>query len=304
MIGIDVPLSVLLSLTVASLACYAALELAGSVRGAGTRAGVGDMGPPAVAPAGHRLAAGRHRDRRRHLGWPMLRALPGRIGLDARWLVTAAAVACPLALAGMLLLGRRAGRLTRALQQARLQLQYLGTHDMLTGLPNRQQLAEQIAIRGQPHRPGHRGAHRRRARRHAVRAGLDNFRAINDSLGHAVGDDVLKACAQRCADGARGRRGSAPGGDQFGVLMHSRPGRLEAAAIATALRQCSAATRWCTMCACGSAPAWASPCARPTGAMPNRCCWPPMPPCSMPSAPAATRTASSRSACMPTRRAP
>ncbi|AOY99250.1 hypothetical protein BKK81_08240 [Cupriavidus sp. USMAHM13] len=240
MIGIDVPLSVLLSLTVASLACYAALELAGSVRGAGTRrAGWATW----VRLPSRRLAIalllGGTVTGAWHLGWPMLRALPGRIGLDARWLVTAAAVACPLALAGMLLLGRRARRLTRALQQARLQLQYLGTHDMLTGLPNRQQLAEQIAIR-LASRIGQ-AIEARTGAGHAATLfvlGLDNFRAINDSLGHAVGDDVLKACAQRLREMAHeGDVVARLGGDQFGVLMHSRPGRLEAAAIATALRQ-------------------------------------------------------------------
>ncbi|HEY2141893.1 MAG TPA: EAL domain-containing protein [Solirubrobacteraceae bacterium] len=92
------------------------------------------------------------------------------------------------------------------------ELAFLATHDALTGLPNRTLILdriEQMLVR---------------ARRHqtpvaALFIDLDNFKTINDTLGHGVGDELLKAVAARLdgvvrATDALGRLG----GDEFVVI--------------------------------------------------------------------------------------
>ncbi|HTB70886.1 MAG TPA: EAL domain-containing protein [Solirubrobacteraceae bacterium] len=92
------------------------------------------------------------------------------------------------------------------------ELTFLATHDTLTGLPNRKLIldrAEQLLAR---------------SRRHgtpvaAVFIDLDNFKLINDTLGHSSGDELLCAVAARLQGAIRetdtlGRLG----GDEFVVL--------------------------------------------------------------------------------------
>ena len=92
------------------------------------------------------------------------------------------------------------------------QLTYMATHDQLTGLPNRTLVldrAEQMLGRSR----------RRQLNVAALHVNLDNFTAINDTLGHAAGDELLRAIAARL-DGlvrdtdALGRLG----GDEFVVV--------------------------------------------------------------------------------------
>jgi diguanylate cyclase (GGDEF)-like protein/PAS domain S-box-containing protein len=100
-------------------------------------------------------------------------------------------------------------------EQATRQLEYLSNYDTLTGLPNRVLFQDRLihAI-AQPLRQGRLLA--------LLFLDLDHFKAINDTLGHGVGDLVLKAVAQRlqvCV-GANGTL-SRLSGDQFGVLLDS-----------------------------------------------------------------------------------
>jgi len=92
------------------------------------------------------------------------------------------------------------------------ELAFMATHDALTGLPNRTLMID----RGQQMLE--------RARRHkssvaALLIDMDNFKNINDTLGHAAGDDLLRAVAARFesvirASDAFGRIGA----DEFAVV--------------------------------------------------------------------------------------
>ncbi|MBO0160208.1 diguanylate cyclase domain-containing protein, partial [Vibrio parahaemolyticus] len=62
---------------------------------------------------------------------------------------------------------------------------------------------------------------------------LDNFKAINDSMGHAAGDKLLVAAAERIQDCLRNTDTAARlGGDEFAILIESVHRNDEAVVIA------------------------------------------------------------------------
>jgi diguanylate cyclase (GGDEF)-like protein/PAS domain S-box-containing protein len=93
------------------------------------------------------------------------------------------------------------------------QLRYLADHDPLTGLLNRRGF--DLALR----------VHENHCRRYGARGALvlidlDNFKLINDQLGHSVGDEVLVAVAQCLRQRLRaGDLIGRLGGDEFAVLL-------------------------------------------------------------------------------------
>lgn len=103
------------------------------------------------------------------------------------------------------------------LRKNREELEYLATHDALTGIPNRTLLFDRLehAIAS---------VLRRKAMGAVLFIDLDNFKEINDNYGHQVGDDVLKEVAERLKDSIRssdtvGRFG----GDEFVLIIeHDR----------------------------------------------------------------------------------
>ena len=100
-------------------------------------------------------------------------------------------------------------------KRAEEQLRHLAYHDPLTGLPNRS-LFQILVSRALAHsqRAGQRGA--------VLFVDLDRFKNVNDSLGHAVGDQLLKAVAARLAGCLRHSDTVARiGGDECTVLMEA-----------------------------------------------------------------------------------
>ena len=100
-----------------------------------------------------------------------------------------------------------------ALKQAEEQLRHMALHDVLTGLPNRRLLAESLEgalARAQRH--GHRLA--------LLFLDLDRFKLVNDTLGHAAGDELLGEVARRLRAAVRQEDLIARlGGDEFTVVL-------------------------------------------------------------------------------------
>ncbi|SDM89561.1 PAS domain S-box-containing protein/diguanylate cyclase (GGDEF) domain-containing protein [Geoalkalibacter ferrihydriticus] len=93
------------------------------------------------------------------------------------------------------------------------QLEYLATHDELTGLANRALLHDRLS-------QAIRFAHRSQRLVAILLLDIDRFKVINDSLGHGVGDELLRAVAQRLQEAVRETDTVARlGGDEFVVLL-------------------------------------------------------------------------------------
>lgn len=115
------------------------------------------------------------------------------------------------------------------LKQAEAALSHQALHDPLTGLPNRLLVTdrlEQLLAR----------AERRRSRTAVALVDLDRFKVINDGIGHAVGDTVLVAVAERLrsAGGPNDTIGRF-GGDEFVALREDVVGTWEAERFGEAL---------------------------------------------------------------------
>jgi diguanylate cyclase (GGDEF)-like protein/PAS domain S-box-containing protein len=122
------------------------------------------------------------------------------------------------------------GREITELRRAERELEYLASHDALTGLPNRHRL--QLELRQQID--------------NAIRTGgtlallyldLDGFKAANDRSGHLAGDGILRDVAQRLQQGLRQSDLVARvGGDEFVVLLPGCRGQAAARIVAEGLR--------------------------------------------------------------------
>ena len=101
-------------------------------------------------------------------------------------------------------------------ERRRLQdrLRYEAEHDPLTGLPNRTVFFEELEA-GLAEPDGVLGV---------CYLDIDSFKAINDTLGHDVGDALLRAMADRLAAELDGHLVARMGGDEFVVLVRSAPG--------------------------------------------------------------------------------
>ncbi len=111
-------------------------------------------------------------------------------------------------------------------------LEYLATHDDLTGLPNRQMFNYTLAL----------ALERAKREQHADHVGgqvavmlldLDNFKQVNDTYGHIQGDKLLSAVAGRLQSCMRKSDTVARmGGDEFTLVIENMAGSLHSAATA------------------------------------------------------------------------
>ena len=108
-------------------------------------------------------------------------------------------------------------------------VRYLAHHDALTGLPNRMMMMERLE-----HALAH--AHRQNQMLAVMFIDIDRFKSINDSLGHAQGDELLKIVAQRLTAGVREDDTVARlGGDEFIVILEVVAGLEDAVVVAEKL---------------------------------------------------------------------
>ncbi|HEU5083084.1 MAG TPA: EAL domain-containing protein [Acidimicrobiales bacterium] len=156
------------------------------------------LGPEGSAPLGvmestsldTTLAASINRDVRRH------QAMIG-VGLGAVWLCLFPIV----------------DRVSRRLRQQAAENERLALHDTLTELPNRVLLHDRLS-------QALHGAARTSHEVGLLLLDLDRFKEVNDSLGHANGDELLRQVAQRFRQTLRGVDTVARlGGDEFAVVV-------------------------------------------------------------------------------------
>ncbi|WP_339535110.1 putative bifunctional diguanylate cyclase/phosphodiesterase [Pseudomonas hunanensis] len=101
----------------------------------------------------------------------------------------------------------------RAHLNLRNEAKRLSYYDALTGLPNRQLFTNRAAQAIQQ-------AQSNGSKVALLLLDLDHFKSINDSLGHSVGDAILKCVAERLASSVRPQDTvSRPGGDEFVILL-------------------------------------------------------------------------------------
>lgn len=102
----------------------------------------------------------------------------------------------------------------RRLERAVKDLQYLANYDSLTQLPNRALCMDRIKY-------ALKGAARSNTMVAVLFLDLDHFKDVNDSLGHAVGDQLLKSTSHRLLEKIRSEDTLARlGGDEFVIILN------------------------------------------------------------------------------------
>ena len=128
-----------------------------------------------------------------------------------------------------------AHKLTEQIELAKVQMDHLAYHDVLTDLPNRMllqdRLEQAIEVAQRQDRP-----------LALMYMDLDRFKHINDSLGHTVGDQLLQSVARRLMECVRqSDTVSRQGGDEFVLLLplieHAEDAALAAQKMLAALTQ-------------------------------------------------------------------
>jgi diguanylate cyclase (GGDEF)-like protein len=108
---------------------------------------------------------------------------------------------------------RGLGRDVTERKRAEEQIQYLATHDVLTGLPNRSMFSQLLSHAIQ-------AAHRYHRQFAVLFIDLDRFKSVNDTWGHEAGDRLLQAVATRLRESLRAVDVVARlGGDEFIALI-------------------------------------------------------------------------------------
>jgi diguanylate cyclase (GGDEF)-like protein len=125
-------------------------------------------------------------------------------------------------------LARSFNAMASGIQEREKRISHMAFHDALTGLPNRvlfnQQLdylIQQSSIKGEEIA--------------VLCIDLDHFKSVNDTLGHPIGDKLLKECAKRLAEVSENAFFARLGGDEFAVLIRGNNAQHDAEKLARLL---------------------------------------------------------------------
>ncbi len=114
------------------------------------------------------------------------------------------------------------------LSRLKEQLRYQAYHDPLTDLPNRALFTEQVALQLRDRQPDRVPV--------VLFLDLDDFKVVNDTLGHAAGDQLLVAVAARIQNTIReGDLAARLGGDEFAILVSDQADMRHSIAVARRL---------------------------------------------------------------------
>jgi diguanylate cyclase (GGDEF)-like protein/PAS domain S-box-containing protein len=116
-------------------------------------------------------------------------------------------------------------------KRAEKRLHRLAHYDALTGLPNRTLFNDTLSKAL---------AHAQRKKQHVVMLwiDLDHFKNVNDTLGHASGDDLLTQFSDRLVESLRIRDTVGRlGGDEFAVILQAADGQRGGAVVASKIRE-------------------------------------------------------------------
>lgn len=106
------------------------------------------------------------------------------------------------------------------------EIEYQAYHDKLTGLPNRALFLDRLS-------QALRRCYRTKRTISVLFIDLDNFKLVNDSLGHDMGDALLRQVAERLSDAIRpGDTVARLGGDEFTILLEDIVGEEEPGLVA------------------------------------------------------------------------
>lgn len=106
-------------------------------------------------------------------------------------------------------------RMSAGIIEREHRITHLAFHDSLTGLPNRTYFRQQLEA-------GLIRAHKRRERITILCLDLDGFKSVNDTLGHPVGDALLRQIGETLSGIAGDGIVSRLGGDEFAIILDER----------------------------------------------------------------------------------
>jgi diguanylate cyclase (GGDEF)-like protein len=122
-------------------------------------------------------------------------------------------------------LARSFNRMAAGIAERERRITQLAFNDSLTGLPNRAFMRQHLDLELQ--QAAHRGSGVA-----LLCIDIDNFKAINDSLGHSTGDKLLRAVADRLGTVIGDELIARLGGDEFTIVVGREAGRASPGAIA------------------------------------------------------------------------